>query len=232
MRIRNLVSATVLAAFLALAVAAPQPAFAWGGCSGSSYFVQRGDTLFSIGMRYGMTVDTLRQANPNLGYWLYAGQTICIPDGYGHGNDGYQGQWGGYQGQDGYGHSNDGYQGQYGGCQGQYGGCQGQYDGYQGQYGGYQGQYGGYDGGHGYDGYQQNYGGYDGYAPGYSGPDGCGQGCGGYGWDGGSFYTVQRGDTLAKIAARCGTSWYRLLTMNPQIWNPNWIYAGQVIRVR
>jgi len=47
-----------------------------------------------------------------------------------------------------------------------------------------------------------------------------------------SYYTVQRGDTLRIIANRYGTSVYNLQLLNPQIWNPNWIYAGMVIRVQ
>ncbi len=46
-----------------------------------------------------------------------------------------------------------------------------------------------------------------------------------------TYYTVQRGDTLRIIAARYGTTVYGLQSLNPQIWNPNIIYVGQVIRV-
>jgi LysM repeat protein len=46
-----------------------------------------------------------------------------------------------------------------------------------------------------------------------------------------SFYTIQRGDTLKIIAARFGTTLNNLLVLNPQIWNADWIYEGQVIRV-
>ncbi len=46
------------------------------------------------------------------------------------------------------------------------------------------------------------------------------------------YYTVQHGDTLRIIANRYGTSVYNLQLLNPQIWNPNWIYAGMVIRVQ
>lgn len=46
-----------------------------------------------------------------------------------------------------------------------------------------------------------------------------------------SYYTVQRGDTLKIIAVRYGTTVESLQALNPQIWNPNWIYAGQVIRL-
>ena len=49
------------------------------------------------------------------------------------------------------------------------------------------------------------------------------------GWQ--STYTVQWGDTLRKIAARYGTSVSNLMALNPQIWSPNVIYAGQVIRI-
>jgi LysM repeat protein len=44
-------------------------------------------------------------------------------------------------------------------------------------------------------------------------------------------YVVQRGDTLGKIAARIGVSWRDILAVNPQIYNPSLIYAGQVINL-
>lgn len=47
-----------------------------------------------------------------------------------------------------------------------------------------------------------------------------------------SVYTVQRGDTMRIIANRFGTTVDALLNLNPQIWNANWIYAGEVIRLR
>jgi LysM repeat protein len=46
-----------------------------------------------------------------------------------------------------------------------------------------------------------------------------------------SYYTVQRGDTLRIIANLYGTSVYNLELLNPQIWNPNLIYVGMTIRV-
>ncbi len=47
----------------------------------------------------------------------------------------------------------------------------------------------------------------------------------------GQVYTVQRGDTLRKIAARVNTTVDVLLKLNPQIWNANLIYAGQQINL-
>jgi LysM repeat protein len=47
-----------------------------------------------------------------------------------------------------------------------------------------------------------------------------------------AYYTVQSGDTLRIIANRYGTSVYSLQSLNPQVYNVNWIYTGQVIRVR
>jgi spore coat assembly protein SafA len=45
------------------------------------------------------------------------------------------------------------------------------------------------------------------------------------------YYIVQQGDTLRKIAGRYGTSVNSLISLNPQIYNPNLIYVGQSIRV-
>ena len=42
---------------------------------------------------------------------------------------------------------------------------------------------------------------------------------------------MQWGDTLFKIAVRFGTTVSTLQQLN-NIWNANWIYAGQVLRIR
>ncbi len=44
-------------------------------------------------------------------------------------------------------------------------------------------------------------------------------------------YTVRRGDTLNRIASRFGVSDGAILRVNPQIKNPNRIYAGQRITI-
>ena len=47
----------------------------------------------------------------------------------------------------------------------------------------------------------------------------------------GQTYTVQRGDTLRKIADRLNTNVNAILQVNPQIGNPNLIYVGQAINL-
>jgi LysM repeat protein len=47
----------------------------------------------------------------------------------------------------------------------------------------------------------------------------------------GGTYVVQYGDTMRKIADRYGINVYDLIAVNPQIWNPNLIYVGQVIHL-
>lgn len=44
-------------------------------------------------------------------------------------------------------------------------------------------------------------------------------------------YVIQWGDTLGKIAASLGLSVNDILAVNPQIWNANFIYTGQVINL-
>jgi len=47
----------------------------------------------------------------------------------------------------------------------------------------------------------------------------------------GSAVAVGPGDTLGRIAARCGTTVSALLRANPEIGNPNNVFVGQVIRM-
>lgn len=44
-------------------------------------------------------------------------------------------------------------------------------------------------------------------------------------------YVVQKGDTLGKIAASVGVSIADILAINPQIWNANLIFSGQIINL-
>ena len=47
-----------------------------------TYYVQPGDTLFSIAQRYGTNVPALMSANGLANYNIYAGQRLVIPTGY------------------------------------------------------------------------------------------------------------------------------------------------------
>ena len=72
---------TLILAVLVLACfAGVRKAEAWSGC-GSSYYVQWGDTLFKIAAKCGTSMDAIRQANPGLYNWVYAGQTLRMPSG-------------------------------------------------------------------------------------------------------------------------------------------------------
>lgn len=48
---------------------------------GTVYVVQAGDTLFSIAVRFGTTVEAIRQANNLTGDTIYVGQNLVIPGG-------------------------------------------------------------------------------------------------------------------------------------------------------
>jgi peptidoglycan endopeptidase LytE len=135
MSLKQIVNGFLLSAILLASFAIPGTALAWSGC-GTTYMVQWGDTLSSVADRCGTTVAAIRQANPNLGYWLYAGQTIYLPGPY------------------------------------------------------------------------------------VPQPVVTSK-----------TYVVQWGDTLRNIAARMNVTVNDILTVNPQIWNPNWIFFGQVINI-
>lgn len=55
-------------------------ASAWSSCP-NYITVQWGDTLSGIAVQCGTTVQAIRAANPGLGWWVYAGQVLCIPTG-------------------------------------------------------------------------------------------------------------------------------------------------------
>jgi LysM repeat protein len=59
-------------------VANPAPAPSGGNVT---YVVQRGDTLFTIGLQFGLTWDVIAAANNIAGTQIYAGQTLIIPVG-------------------------------------------------------------------------------------------------------------------------------------------------------
>ncbi len=57
---------------------------AQGDLRGSTYTVVRGDTAYSIALRFGISTDTLGQANGINPWRIYAGQCLTIP-GFGQG---------------------------------------------------------------------------------------------------------------------------------------------------
>jgi peptidoglycan endopeptidase LytF/peptidoglycan endopeptidase LytE len=233
-------------------MASRSAAMAWSGC-GSSYVVQSGDTLGTIASRCGTTVAALRLANPNLGYWIYAGQTIWLPGAVADNGNGYAT----YIVQRG--DTLRSIADRLGTTAGALASLNGIYN------------------------YNLIYVGQRLNIPTgnsvpapnpYPNPQPGPVSAGTYVVQWGdtlrkiatrmnvslsdliavnpqianpsviyfgqvinlpassSVYTVQRGDTMRIIAARYGTTVDGLLGLNPQIWNANWIYAGQVIRVR
>src|SRR5215210_6982132 len=67
-------------AILVASFASSGRASAWG-CA-SYITVQWGDTLSGIAATCGTTVEAIQAVNPGLGWWVYAGQVLCIPTGY------------------------------------------------------------------------------------------------------------------------------------------------------
>lgn len=136
MSAKRWIQSIIVIALLSLSFAHTGNALAWYSC-GRYYTVQWGDTLSGLAAACGITVYSIQVANPGLGYWLYAGQTIYVPGSYS--------------------------------------------------------------------------------APPTYYPPASGT------------YVVQSGDTMAKIARRFGISLSSLIAANPQIVNPSFIFAGQVI---
>ena len=79
--IRRILQVLVVVTILVTSFASTGSVAAWSGCS-STITVQWGDTLSGIAVQCGTTVDAIRAANPGLGWWVYAGQVLCIPGGY------------------------------------------------------------------------------------------------------------------------------------------------------
>jgi LysM repeat protein len=76
---KTIIHIFTLLAVIALSFGAVTPAYAY---TCSSYItVQWGDTLSSLASLCGTSVDAIRNANPGLGWWVYAGQVLYIPTG-------------------------------------------------------------------------------------------------------------------------------------------------------
>lgn len=244
---KNLFRWGTIALLVAVVATIPTSALAWEGC-GTSYVVHWGDTLSGIARQCGTTTAALKLANPGLGYWIYAGQTLWLPGVYLSGSDGY----------DIYivarGDNLKALASRFGTTMWDLGSLNNiaNYNLiYEGQRlripqpgtppspppappppsaGTYTVQWG--------DTMRKiaarmNVALADLIAVNPQIPNPnliyIGQVINVPGSP--SLYTVQRGDTLKIIAARYGTTVDYLLSLNPQIWNANWIYAGQVIRI-
>ncbi len=208
---RKGINVLVMLAVLLASFAVTGNAFAWSGC-GPSYVVQWGDTMASVAYRCGTTVAAIQQANPNLRYWLYAGQTITIPGYYQNNPNYYPNNGNGY-----YPNNGNGYYAQYRPATYSYGNRT-----YVVQWGDTLRSIGGRYGVGVTDIMAAN--------PQIVNPN----------WifygqvinlpHPVQYYTVRHGDTLANIAVRFGTTLYNLESLN-RLWNPNIIYVGQVVRV-
>lgn len=80
MSAKRTVQIFLVIAIMLISLGATKQAFAWG--CGSTVTVQWGDTLSKIAKICGTTVNALYAANPGLGYYIYAGQVLNIPNTY------------------------------------------------------------------------------------------------------------------------------------------------------
>ncbi len=80
MKTKKLVQLIVVTALIVTPFVSAGSTLAWSQCP-AYITVQWGDTLSGIAKLCGTTVDAIRAANPGLGWWLYAGQTLYIPSG-------------------------------------------------------------------------------------------------------------------------------------------------------
>jgi len=79
--VKRTIQLLVISALLVVTLLPTGQTKAWYGCGGY-VTVQWGDTLSSLAALCGTTTDAIHSANPGLGWWLYAGQVIYVPDGY------------------------------------------------------------------------------------------------------------------------------------------------------
>jgi LysM repeat protein len=87
MKSKKLIQLILVVAVLVAAMGITGSALAYS--CGTSYTIQKGDTLSSIAKACGTSVAALKLANPKIGTIIYAGQTLALPGAYWDNNDGY-----------------------------------------------------------------------------------------------------------------------------------------------
>ena len=87
MKTKRILQWFVVVAILVSSFTSTGSALAWYNCA-SYITVQWGDTLSGLAAYCGTTVSAIRAANPGLGWWVYAGQVLYIPTGYGYSSAG------------------------------------------------------------------------------------------------------------------------------------------------
>ena len=78
---KRILQLIVVLAILAASFAYKGVASAFSGFY-SYITVQWGDTMSGIAQRCGTTVNAMQDANPGMGWWVYAGQVLYMPTGY------------------------------------------------------------------------------------------------------------------------------------------------------
>jgi LysM repeat protein len=81
MKTKSIFRLIMVLAILLTAFASTGSALAWSGCN-SYITVQWGDTLSGLAAYCGTSVEAIRAANPGIGWWIYAGQVLYVPNGY------------------------------------------------------------------------------------------------------------------------------------------------------
>ena len=79
---KHVIQLSMVLILLVATFATSSRASALSSCS-STYTVQRGDWLAKIARHCGVTLSALYAANPWVGYYIYPGQLLTIPGGYG-----------------------------------------------------------------------------------------------------------------------------------------------------
>lgn len=87
MKSKKIIQLVLVVAVLVAALGVTGSALAYS--CGTSYTIQKGDTLSAIAKACGTSVAALKLANPKIGTTIYVGQVLALPGAYWDNNDGY-----------------------------------------------------------------------------------------------------------------------------------------------